>query len=86
MAKGESRNTDIEFSTVGKVSLNVSLVSSKKLNELLTLAYSKFYISFFRILRIWRIAPRKLPLFENFWEVLKVVFLRKELFCAKKRI
>ncbi len=73
-------NVGKSFSTVGKVSVNMSAVSNEKLAKLRVIAYRRFY---FNVTRCWRLfvrVPRKLILFKNFIEVARVSLLKKELY------
>ncbi|MDD5255754.1 MAG: radical SAM protein, partial [Candidatus Omnitrophica bacterium] len=64
MAPGAKGN--VSFSTVGKISYNLSCVSNKRLEEITRLAYRKFYLSLGRLIRIYLKAARKRALFGNF--------------------
>lgn len=70
----------LSFSTVGRASLNLSAVSNERLEAIKRIAYRRFYLSLSRFVHIYKAAGRKLALLKNFLEVLKVCFLRKELF------
>lgn len=80
LAEEKGLNADISFSTVGKVSVNMSAIQNERLENLRIIAYRKFY---FNPLRWWRIfirVPRKSSIFKNFLEVIKVAFFKKELY------
>lgn len=79
-AKNKGYDVNKPFSSVSKVTVNMSAVDDKKLEKLRMAAYRKFY---FNIVRCWRIfirLPKKTPLIKNFWEVFRLVFFKKELY------
>jgi len=71
---------DTSFSTVGKISINTSAVSKEKLAALRILAYQRFYFNPVRWWHIFVRVPRKLSIYRNFLEVMKVAFFKKELY------
>jgi len=79
-AEEKGFNVERQFSTVGKVSVNMSAVSDEKLERLRIMAYRKFYFNPFRCWRLFVRVPRKVILFKNFLEVVKVTFFKKELY------
>jgi len=79
-AEEKGFNVERQFSTVGKVSVNMSAVPAEKLGRLRTLAFRKFYFNPIRCWRLFVRVPRKVVLFKNFMEVVKVTFFKKELY------
>lgn len=76
-------SNDKDFCDAQKISVNLSKVSNKRLEELRYYAYRRFYFDPIRALRIFFGAPSKAPVFKNFLEVFKVVFLRKALYAKQ---
>ena len=79
-AEEKGFNVERQFSTVGKVSVNMSAASDETLSRLKTLAYRKFYFSPVRCWRLFVRVPRKIVLIRNFIEVVRVSILKKELY------
>ena len=69
-----------DFSTVQKVTINLSNVPYRRLEELRFYAYRRFYMNPARALRIFFAAPSKIPVFKNFIEVVRVAFFKKVLY------
>jgi len=79
-AKEKGFNVERQFSTVGKVSVNMSAASDETLSRLKTMAFRKFYFNPIRCWRLFVLVPRKVVLFKNFIEVVRVAFFKKELY------
>lgn len=72
-----------DFYDAQKVSVNLSEVSNKRLEELRRYAYRRFYFDPLRALRIFFSVPSKMAVFKDFLEVFKVAFLKKALFARQ---
>jgi len=79
-AEEKGFNVERQFSTVGKVSVNMSAVSDEILSSLRTMAFRKFYFNPVRCWRLFVRVPSKLVLIKNFIEVVRVALFKKELY------
>ena len=76
----ESAEDGVSFSTVGKISRNMSAMTDARLAQLRVQAYRRFYFSPRRWWALFRGVVNKRALLRNGIEVVRVSFLRKELY------